>query len=191
MKNTIIGVVGPKLSGKGIFGKYVQEILAPRSVEPMSFSDVLYDTLTLWDVETSRHNLQCLAIVMNQEFGDGTLSRAVCKRLKNARADVVVLDGVRWLSDRAILHQKKNFILVAIVANIAYRYDRRKFGQKTGESSISREQFLCEEEVEAERCIEEISSGADYTISNNGTLKEFRDAVKTFCHTKLSHLLNM
>ncbi len=180
MNKKIIGVVGKKLSGKGTFGTFVQEILAPRNVVLVSFSDVLRDTLSDWGLPVSRHNLQRLAIIMNHEFGEGTLTRAVLLRLKNIDTDIVVIDGIRWLSDRDILRQIPGFQMVYITADIKVRYARRKAGQKVGEAEVPWEQFLKEEHAETEVYIEDIGQGAEYTIENNGTEEEFRAHILDF-----------
>lgn len=181
MKKIIIGVIGRKLSGKGTFGECVREMLPKHNVVLMSFSDVLFDTLLLWDLERSRHHLQRLAIIMNQEFGEGTLTHAVQKRLGKADADIVIVDGVRWLSDRDMLRLLPDTLLVYVAANAKTRYARRSSGGKFGEATVSYRKFLRQEKVLTEQYIEEMGRSADYTIKNNGTIEAFRDAVKTFC----------
>ena len=96
-------------------------------------------------------------------------------------ADVVVLDGIRWLSDRDMLRENPKFRMVFITADIALRYARRKTGQKVGEAEVSWEQFQKEEMALTEQFIEEIGKSADYSIENNGTEEEYRDKVKDFC----------
>ncbi|TSC62330.1 MAG: Uncharacterized protein G01um101448_1059 [Parcubacteria group bacterium Gr01-1014_48] len=181
MKKVIIGVVGKKLSGKGTFGMFLRETCVGKHVVLMGFSDILRDTLRDWDIPETRHNLQRLAIFMNHEFGEGTLARAVKRRLVRIDADIVVIDGVRWLSDRDMLRKIRGCMMVYVTANISYRFDRRLAGQKTGEASVSREQFLIEEQAEPEQYIEEIGMSADATIENNGTPEEFRTKVQKFC----------
>ncbi len=185
MQKIIIGVVGKKLSGKGTFGKYVKECIHGEEIALLSFSDVLRDTLVLWGLPVTRHNLQRLAIVMNMEFGEGTLTRAVLFRLEQLETEIVVVDGIRWLSDRDMLRSMPNFVLVYIVADIQVRYVRRKAGQKTGEAEVSWEQFLEEEKAYTEQFIEEIGRGADCILENNGTREDYRKKVLSFVENYL------
>jgi len=71
-----------------------------------TFSDILRDTLDLWDLPHTRDHLQKIAIVMNAQmgFGDGVLSHAMRRRIMNDTADVTILDGVRWLGDEKMIH---------------------------------------------------------------------------------------
>ena len=177
MHKNIIGVVGRKLSGKGTFGALFSEICADKKVARMSFSDVLRDTLVAWGLPLTRHNLQRLAIIMNDEFGEGTLTHAVLLRVEKVDADIVILDGIRWPSDRNMLRQKPGFRMVYIMADSAVRYARRKAGQKAGEAEVSLQQFEEEDHVLTEQLIEEIGESADYVIENNGTETEFRERV--------------
>lgn len=181
MEKIIIGVVGRKLSGKGTFGMFLKETCRGKHIVLMSFSDVLRDTLRFWGLPYTRHNLQRLAIIMNHEFGEGTLTRAVLLRVETVDADTIVLDGIRWLSDRDMLRKIPGFLMVHIIADICVRYARRKAGQKVGEAEVSWEQFLREEQAETELYIEEIGEGADYAIANDATEEKFRENIQSFC----------
>jgi hypothetical protein len=100
------------------------------SVSRHTFSDILRDTLGLWDLPHTRDNLQKMAIVMNAEsgFGDGSLSRAMRRRLMEDTADVTILDGVRWLGDEKMIRSLNDdgikTVMVYIAADAKVRYGR-------------------------------------------------------------------
>jgi len=117
----IIGVVGEKGSGKGTFSKLLQSYLKGRETVVVRTVDVLYDTLKIWHIEPTRSNLQNLAIIMDAQYGKGTLSRAVEARIRRIKADIVVLEGVRWQSDVQMLRSFERNVLVYVTADARVR----------------------------------------------------------------------
>jgi dephospho-CoA kinase len=95
----VIGIVGPPLAGKETCANLFEQLLVEDgySVSRHTFSEILRETLDLWDIPHGRDNEQKMAIIMNAETGfkDGALSRAMRKRLMEDTADVTILDGVR------------------------------------------------------------------------------------------------
>jgi dephospho-CoA kinase len=167
-----IGLVGKKGCGKDSFGKLLKEILPEKKIEVVRFSDILF-------IEKTRHNLQHLAVVLDNGFGKGTLTNAVEMRLRNIQADIVVLDGIRWKTDIEMLRKLPDNKLVYITTDTQVRFERisqRK--EKAGEAGVSYEQFIQEDNAENELYIEEIGAGADYNIENNGSLEELKEKLK-------------
>src|SRR4051812_31081631 len=108
----VIGIVGEKGSGKETFATFLKEIIPDKVIFHARSSDILAETLQIWDLVSTRHNLQQLAIVLDQGFGKGTLTHAVAKRIKDSNADIVVFDGVRWFSDAEMIRSFPENILV-------------------------------------------------------------------------------
>jgi dephospho-CoA kinase len=180
----LIGIVGAKGSGKGSFVSLLKEKLPDHHIEALRFSDILHDTLVLWGgVSSTRENLQKLAVMMNQ-MGNGTLSRAMRARVLKSLADIVVLDGVRWESDLAMLRSFPKNMLVYVYTSPRIRFERLKArNEKVGEDTMSWEQFDREENALNEASIPEIGKGADVTVINNGTFSELSTAVDAFVRT--------
>ncbi len=185
---TIIGVVGEKGSGKETFVLHVKAYLEKkaRSVSHTRSSDILAETLTAWDLPQTRHNLQHMAIVMDEGFGKGTLTHAVKKRIEKLPGEIVMFDGVRWHSDEQMIRSFTTHMLIYITADIKARYERTKERkEKVGESSASYEQFMNEERALTELDIPLIGQTADFKIENNATIEEFQQKVEDFCTTHL------
>jgi uridine kinase len=137
------------------------------------FSDVLRETLTLWGIPHGRENEQILAQIMVAEgaFKAGALSNAVMNRIANDPSDVAILDGVRWLSDEAMI---RNFgasgihdLIIYISADADTRYARMKARNRSGEATTTREQFDKQGQAKNEIDIPQIGSRADIIIQNN------------------------
>jgi dephospho-CoA kinase len=186
----IIGIAGETGSGKGAFVEYLKHCVARYIVRKVSSSDILNETLDTWDMEKTRSNLQKLAIAMDKEFGQGTLTHAVARRINETFADIVVFDGVRWESDVDMIRSYNKNLLVYITADVKKRYERaRNRKEKIGEAFASLDNFIKSETVSTESNIPLVGAKADVKIENNGTTDEFREMIEKFCSEKVIPLL--
>lgn len=185
----VIGVVGEKGAGKDTFSSILLRHLEGKKVVKLRFSDILLETLQMWGIEGTRHNLQRMAIVMDEEFGRGTLTEATRLRIVRLEAEVALLEGIRWKSDVPMLRSFERNLLVYVTAEPMIRWERtRKRGEKVGESEASYAQFLREEKADTERDIASIGAEADVTIVNNGTQAQFELEAEHLMHTYFSDL---
>lgn len=181
----LIGLVGEKGSGKDTFAKYLTEI-SDKKISHIRFSDLLKETLKLWDLEVTRANLQKLAQVL-EDFGPGTVAHGLEKQIQNTDAEILILDGIRWKPDVELLNKFPNHKLIYITAAPQKRFERLKNrGEKKGESEMTYDQFLNEEKAPNELLIPKIGSQADIKIENNGTIEEFDQKIKDLCQSFIS-----
>ena len=184
--SVIIGIVGEKGAGKETFNIFLQELLPDKTFSVVRFSDTLREMLDVLFIPHTRKNLQDIAIITNKRFGEGTVTRAVKRKLEKETADIVILDGVRWLTDAEMLRTIKDSILVYITANPQERFERLlKRGDKEGESDMSFEQFEHEEQKHTELFIGQIGQTADFKIDNNGSFDELKERISQFTKEKL------
>lgn len=177
----VIGLVGEKGSGKETFAKILQGLVPDKKIAHIRFSDLLKETLNIWDIPTSRENLQKIAVVMKDNFKTDAVSHATYQRINNLEAEIVLVDGVRWETDVKLIKKFKKNMLVYITADLMSRFERlKKRNEKLQEEDTSFEQFMKEEKAENELLIPIIGAKADYKIVNNGTLKEFKEDIKVF-----------
>lgn len=174
----VIGVVGENGAGKDTFSAFFTAAAAPLSVKRMKFSDVLLDTLTMWGIEPTRANLQNLAIIMDKEYGKGSLTRAVNARVREDESDIIILEGVRWKSDIPMIRSFRNSKLIYVTADPEIRFERmKKRGEKAREINLTRKRFLNEEKAGTEIEIPKIGKRADFILENNDSLIDFRKKV--------------
>lgn len=179
----IIGLVGEKGSGKETFGNFLIEFVQDKKIERVRFSDLLKDTLLLWDIPLTRENLQKLAVLMDNGFGEGILSHAIYQRVSQINADIVILDGVRWKTDEDLIRRFPKNLMVYITAKLKTRFERiKKRNEKVGEAK-NYSQFLKEEKAENELLIPKIGSRADIKIENNGNLRDLSTKAAAFSKT--------
>lgn len=174
----IIGLVGEKGSGKETFVNFLKEV-TDKKILHVRFSDILKQTLMLWNLPVTRANLQLLAQVMDNNFGEGSLTKALLEQIKGSDAEIIILDGIRWETDLNLLRKFKSNKLIYITADIKLRFERlKKRGEKEEENTVSFNQFLEEEKAKNELLIAEFGKDADFKIENGGSLKEFREKVQ-------------
>lgn len=175
----IIGLVGEIGGGKDTVAKLLtKELEGEKTVSNFRFSNILRETLELWDIPMNRDNLQSLPVIMDNNFGEGALTRAMRKRIENDSADIIIINGVRWETDRDFIRSFSNNFLVYITAPTEVRFERIKArGENVGENDISLEEFMEDEKAKSESFIKEIGASADFKIDNNGTLEELQTKV--------------
>lgn len=182
MKKTIIGLVGEKGSGKETFGDLLIKLLPEKKILRIRSSDILSESLELWEIEKTRENLQDLAIIMDNHFGKGTLSKAVKKRIEGMDADIVIFDGVRWDSDVELIRSFPENYIIYVTANLDIRFKRIKNRkEKAFEEGTTMDQFMHEEKKLTELQIPKIGETADFKLENNSNLDELKRQVNTFC----------
>jgi len=175
----IIGLTGEKGSGKGTFLEFLKTCTPNKKIVKIASSDILKETLKLWDIEQNRRNLQDMALVMDNHFGKGTLTHAVQKRIEATKADIIIFDGIRWKSDVAMIRSFSNNLLIYVTADTKVRYERTKArSEKPDEAEASFEKFTEEEKVGTEIDIPAIGKSADATIDNNTSLEAYKKSVE-------------
>jgi len=170
MAKIILGLVGQIASGKEVTKKYIRE---KYGAQDCKFSTSLRDVLDRIEVPTSRENLQKLSTILRENFGEDLLARVIAKDASKLDTDVVVIDGVRRLGDIKHLRELPNFFLVGVVADPKIRYERLIMrNENEGDNKKTFEEFLKDQESEADREIPEVLSVAKKIINNDGLLDE-------------------
>ena len=177
----VIGLIGEKGSGKQTFVNFFKEIASDLTIRQVRFSDILAQTLLIWDIPNTRANLQKLAIIMNDGFSTKALAHAAQFNIQSDSAQVIILDGVRRDSELKIVKKQKGSLLIYITADVKVRFERlKKRSEKVGEIGLSLKQFMDEEKVQTELEIPKLGARADLKMDNNGTLAEFKMKIQEF-----------
>lgn len=175
----VIGLVGEKGSGKQTFVNFLKEIRKDLNIRQVRFSDILAQTLILWDIEISRPNMQKLALVMRDSFGADSLAKAA-KFFADDDCDLTIYDGIRRKTEADLVKKTKNNLLIYITANRNLRYKRLKErSEKVGEVGLTYEQFMKEEKSKAETDISNLGKKADLKLENNGSKEEFKSKISS------------
>ena len=170
MSKIILGFVGKIASGKDVSKKYLEEKYDASSHR---FSTMLRDILNRLYLDITRENLQHLSYDLRQRFGSDALARVIAEDVKNDQHDIVVVEGIRRMADIIKLKDFTNFYLISIDVDAKIRYNRLvKRGENVGDREKTFDQFLLDEQAEAEKEIPQVMAAAKHQVNNDGSLEE-------------------
>ncbi|MEK7566092.1 MAG: AAA family ATPase [Patescibacteria group bacterium] len=166
----IIGFAGEMGCGKGTAVDY---IVKRYNGESLRFSTIIRDLLHRLYLPETRDNLQKISTVLRENFGQDILSVAMAGDIEKSSKKIVVLDGIRRLSDIDFLKGHPSFIFIYIETSINNRYNRIVQRSENPDDNIKTlDQFKNELENEAEAQIRELKRVANHIINNDGTLDD-------------------
>ena len=166
----LIGLTGTNGAGKGEIAAF----LATKGYAYFSLSDVIRDKLKEDGLEASRDNLIRKGNDLRRSGGPDILARLVMDKVGGK----AVIDSIRNPKEAAFLKTRPGFILLAVDAPAALRFERvRKRGRN--ESAGTLEDFVRKEAEEngADPGAQQLRACmelADRTIINDGTLEGLR-----------------
>lgn len=170
MAKLILGIAGEMGSGKGTIAKHVVE---ERRGSAHRFSTLLRDVLDRIYVDQSRENMNKLSTILRKNFGEDLLSKSMYHDTHKDEHEIVVVDGVRRMTDIEYLSQVPYFKLIYVDSDIQTRYERvTKRNENPNDAKKTFEEFKQDNEDESELQIRDLKSYANYVVDNNRTYQE-------------------
>lgn len=165
----VIALTGPIAAGKDVTKKYLEEKYNAKSLK---FSQILRDVLNRIGVSINRENLQNLSTELRNLFGEDLLARVIVKDVEACESKIVILDGVRRISDIKYAKKLEEFNLISIDADSKIRYERSVLrNENEGDAEKTYEEFLEDHNKEADKEIPVVMKEAVFNIDNNGTFE--------------------
>lgn len=175
MPKHIIGIAGEIASGKDTVTKYLMDCYGAKQFR---FSDPLRAILRVLHKEITRDNLTAVSTHLREAFGQDLLAHTIEREAEKAEAEIVVIDGVRRLSDIDLVKNKPDFTLWYTEAPLKLRYERlHNRRENKDDATLTFEQFVEDHSNETERFITELKERAHYVIENTGTLEELHQKI--------------
>ena len=164
----MVGLTGPNASGKGEAAR----LLVAAGCVAWSLSDIVREAAASAGLEPSRDNLIATGVRLREEGGPGILAERILPRL----TEPSVVDSIRGPAEVEVLRRAPGFVLLAIDAPIAIRFERSRRRARLGDGETL-EEFRAKEARENARSetgqqILRTMALADRTILNDGTLDE-------------------
>lgn len=171
MSKIIIGFVGHIASGKDVCKKYIMEKYGASSHR---YSTVLRDVLNRLYLPINRANMQDLSLDLRTRFGGDLLARVIIEDITRDASEIVIIDGIRRLDDTKSLGEKfPDIYVIGIDVKAELRYERMiKRNENEGDAAKTFEQFMIDDQKEAELEIPTVMAAAKYKLDNNGSLEE-------------------
>lgn len=170
MGKIILGMTGFLAAGKGTVAKYLEE---KHGATIYGFSAPLRDILDRLYLEQTRGNMQNLSTDLRNQFGADLLSSVIAKDVSEDMNNIIIVDGVRRVTDIKYLSALPAFHLINIEAEQKTRWKRMtKREQNPDDAQKTFEDFQQDELAEAEQQIAEVAAAAEYKLDNNGSMEE-------------------
>ena len=179
-KKLYIGIVAQIGAGKDTVARYIEVFYNAKALRS---SDMLGEILEILNLDpTKRAHLQKLPVAIRNTFGSKTISRAMVRRMKKQKENIVIWNGIRYPSDVDEFRRLPNSILIGVVAPESVRFRRiKERKEKTGEENLTLKQFREEQGKETEINTLKLIDDADYKILNNKTLNTL--------HKQIAHII--
>lgn len=170
MAKLILGITGEMGSGKGTIAKHV---MLEHKGNVHKFSTILRDVLDRLYLEQSRDNMQALSTMLRKTYGEDIMAKGMYHDAENDQHDLVVVDGVRRMSDITFLKELPHFKLIYVEADMENRYERIvKRGENPDDAKKTFAEFEKAHENESEIQIRDLKNYASYTVNNDGVFAD-------------------
>ncbi|MFZ2187623.1 MAG: AAA family ATPase [Candidatus Moraniibacteriota bacterium] len=169
-KKIILGITGEMASGKDTATKYLIEQYAAKQFR---FSDPLRDILDRLHLPQIRKNMASLSHAVRQAFGESILAHVIENDAKKDTHALVVIDGIRRLSDIDLVRKLSGFTLIYVEADMERRYKRLTARRQNADDQTKTfDEFKQDHLLETEISVPPLRVDAKYIVNNDGTLKE-------------------
>jgi dephospho-CoA kinase len=169
-KKIILGITGEMASGKDTVTKYLVE---KYSAKQFRFSDPLRSILDRLHLPQTRKHLSDLSHYIRQAFGEDILAHVIESDAKEDKHALVVIDGIRRLSDIDLVRRLPEFTLVYVEADMERRYERLTARRQNADDPTKTfDEFKQDHLLETEISVPPLRVDARFIINNDGTLKE-------------------
>ncbi len=175
----IFGVTGYYGSGKDEFAKFLES----EGFSHLSLSDEIRKELKKKKKMGTRKNLIGMGNEIRRKHGPSELANRVLKKVKDNKD--YVLTSIRNKEEVLKLKERKDFVLVNVIAPVESRFDRLVQRGRKGDP-ITFEEFIQKERLEQSEVITDqqlhiVTGMADIVVNNNKDLDLF--------HMKIDRLL--
>lgn len=170
----VIGIVGPKASGKDSVAEYISKNYG---TEIHSYSEIQAKILSVLHIEPTRMNYIKLS-ALREVFGKDTLVKALDKIIKQSKKDIQVIKGVRFQNEFDHVRSFEKNVILYVTAGYETRYKRQKGrGEKSDDKEMTYEEFIRVETENTEVDITKLGEQADFKIENEGSVHELHQQI--------------
>ena len=157
-------------SGKGTAADYFK---TKHGASTYRFSDMLGDTLDRFYLERNRDNFIKISEQIRGTFGEDIMAKTMAHDVERDDNKIIVVEGVRRMSDIEYLSKMDGYVLIEIFADIETRHKRiSKRTEKADDQTVTFEQFKADHERSTELSIIDVAKHATKKIDNNSSLEE-------------------
>jgi len=178
----IIGIVGMPGSGKGI----VDEVASDLGCAVIIMGDVIREEARKRGLEPTPEITGKIMLEIRAKEGLNAVAKRCIPKIVSSLSRCVVIDGIRSIEE--IREFKKNFpsfILIAVQSSAQTRFERLH-QRKRSDDPDGWKAFLERDQRELKVGVGKAMKTADYTITNEGSVSEFKENVAKLLKKVLS-----
>jgi len=170
----VIGVAGMPGAGKSI----LEEVAKEMGCAIVVMGDEIREEAKRRKLEPTPENLGKIMLMLRKEEGADVVARRCIPKVKNAKENVVVIDGVRSLEEANEFRKHfPKFTMIAIHASPETRF-QRLFQRKRSDDPEGWETFMERDSRELSVSLGNAIATADYMIVNEGPKEQLRKKVR-------------
>ncbi len=170
----IIGFVGYPGSGKSEATATAQAL----SFDVVSMGDIVRRYMHEHGVGLSEHNVGVTANALRHRHGMDAVARMCIPAIRSSESNKIVIDGIRGIAEVKAFKKELNdqFKLIAIVSSPETRFNRVR-NRNRSDDVHDLSAFKQKDDREITWGLKDALKAADYCLSNEGNIDEFRSAV--------------
>ncbi len=179
----IIGLIGKTGSGKDTFSDYLKENF--HSIDVFRFSQPLTDALSIFFDKIKKQDQIWLSNNLRNRFGEDILSRAIAKKIKESKKQLIILNGIRVIQDFNLI-KELNGKTVYISVDIEKRWRRVQLRKEKEDDNVDFDKFTEMDNNRTEEQIKDLGEKADFIIENNNDLQSFKNNINNLINEILN-----
>ncbi len=182
----VIGITGTLGAGKGTVVNYLVE---HKGYVHFSARGFIARIITRRGLEVNRDTLTAIGNEIRSNNHAGYVIEALYNEAAATGKDCII-ESVRTLGEVELLRSKSNFFLLAVDAEPRLRFERI-MKRKSETDNVDFETFLANEKREMHSSnpnnqnLSACIAQADFTVTNNGTIKNLESQIETFLKINL------
>jgi dephospho-CoA kinase len=167
---TIIGLTGLSNAGKSLIKNHFKK----KGFLVFSLGNYIRQELDSRNLKHTYENMRCVSIEY-APMKNTTLIDRFIKDIQNTNIEneLIVLDGIKKISEIECLKKDFKVVIVAILASRQTRY--RRFNKRGRPDDVMYKNFLKRDEEEIQYGIGEVITLSDYFLVNEGTKEEAKN----------------
>jgi dephospho-CoA kinase len=172
-KKAVIGIVGMPGAGKSVASETAENL----GCEMVIMGDVIREEIRSRGLEPTPEIVGKTMLEIRAKEGLNAVAKRCVSKIMSFHSRCIIIDGIRSLDE--VTEFKKSFpsfILIAIQASPQIRFERL-YKRKRSDAPSNWAVFLERDQRELRVGVEKAIKIANYTITNEGSLQEFKENV--------------
>jgi dephospho-CoA kinase len=169
----VVAISGMPGAGKGVASEAGKQL----GFDVLVLGDVIREETQRRGLEPTPRNMGAVMLQVREDEGAAAVAKRLLPKIEASRANLLIVEGVRSLSELAELKSKYEVVMVAIHASPKTRF-QRLLSRGRSDDPKTWEVFYERDDRELKVGLGNVISLADIVVTNEGTIAELQEAVK-------------